>query len=270
MYIIRIVRVRVSKPQALMVCLAVVALSATSCANPLARQYEYDEQTYLAIDGSATVVLSASVAALVSMRGLPLDPSPQARISSDDVRRVFEAAGCEVERAARPWRRNGRRFVQARLHVADVRKASSCGVLAWSKYGFEVSPDQIRYTQMVGAPSGTVPATPPAGVTWDGRELVAFKLHLPSRVTFHNVRRLDDGTEGELERGNILTWEQRLSDRLAGAPIAIEVRTESESILFRTVSLFAGAFAAAVIVLMLLIWFTIRRGRARLRAFKRT
>ena len=268
MYIIRFVRVRASKPWALVVCLAVVALSATSCTNPLARQYEYDEQTYLAIDGSATVVLSASVAALASMRGLTLDPSPQARISSDDVRRVFEAAGCEVERAARPWRRSGRRFVQARLRVADVRKASSCGVLAWSTYGFELSPEQIRYTQNVGAPAGTVPATAPPGVTWDGRELVAFKLHLPSRVTYQNVRRLSDGEPGSVERGNILTWEQRLSDRLAGVPIAIEVKTESESILFRTVSLFAGAFVAAVIVLILLIWFTIRRGRARLRAFK--
>ena len=268
MYIIRIVRVRVLKPSALAMCLVVVALSATSCANPLARQYEYDEQTYLATDGSATVVLSASVAALASMRGLPLDPSPQARISSDDVRRAFEAAGCDVERAGRPWRRNGRRFVQARLHVADVRKAAACGVLGWSAYGFEVSPAQIRYTQNVGPPSGTVPATAPPGIAWNGSELVAFKLHLPSRVTFHNVRRLEDGSVGELERGNILTWEQRLSDRLAGVPIAIEVKTESESILFRTVSLFAGAFAAAVIVLMLLIWFTIRRGRARLRAFK--
>jgi hypothetical protein len=268
MYIIRDVRLRAFQLLALFVCLVLVVLSATSCSNPLARQYEYDEQTYLAIDGSATVVLSASVAALVAMRGLALDPAPQARISSDDVRRAFEAAGCEVERAARPWRRDGRRFVQARLQVADVRKASSCGVLAWSAYGFDVSPQQIRYTQTVSAPAGTVPATAPPGITWNGGELVAFKLHLPSRVTYHNVRRLDDGTEGELERGNILTWEQRLSDRLAGVPITMEVKTENESILYRTVSLFAGAFAAAVVVLILLIWFTIRRGRARLRAFR--
>jgi hypothetical protein len=268
MYIIRVVRVRVVKPTVLLAYAVVVALSATSCANPLTRQYEYDEQTYLSIDGSATVVISASVAALVSMRGLALDPAPLARIGGDDVRRVFEAAGCEVERAGRPWRRSGRRFVQARLRVADVRRASTCGVLAWSQYGFEASPEQIRYTQTVGVPAGVVPATPPPGITWDGSELVAFKLHLPSRVTYQNVRRLSDGEPGALERGNILTWEQRLDDRLAGVPIAMEVRTDSESILFRTVSLFAGAFAAAVVVLILLIWFTIRRGRARLRVFK--
>jgi hypothetical protein len=267
MYIIRVVRVRVPAPVARLVCLVVVALFASSCSNPLARQYEYDEQTYLATDGSATVILSASVASLVAMRGVPLDPAPNARITSDDVRRVFEEAGCYVERAARPWRRSGRRFVQARLHLADVRNAASCRILGWSTYGFEVTPEQIRYTQTVGAPS-TVPATAPPGITWNGSELVAFKLHQASRVTLQNARRLDDGQPRDLERGNIVTWEQRLSDRLAGTPIAMEVRTETESILFRTVSLFAGAFVAAVIVLILLIWFTIRRGRQRLKTFK--
>lgn len=260
MYIIRGVRVRVLKLTAMSLCLAAAG---ASCANPLARQYEYDEQTYLDVDGSATVVLSSSVAALVALRGATLDPNPQARITSDDVRAVFEGAGCEVERVSRPWRRNGRRYVQARLRVADVRKAGACGVLAWSAYGFEVTPGQIRYTQVVGMPQGGVPA----GVNWDGSELVAFKLHLPSRVIYQNVRRLSDGEPGRTERGNILTWEQRLSDRLAGAPVSMEVRTEAESILYRTVALFAGAFGAAVIVLILLIWWTIRRGRIRLRKF---
>ena len=260
MYIIRDVCVRVLKPAAILIC---IAAAGSSCANPLARQYEYDEQTYLAVDGSATVVLSASVAALVALRGLTLDPDPQARIDSDRVRAAFEAAGCEVERVSRPWRRNGRRYVQARLRVTDVRTAGTCGVLAWSTYGFEVAPGQIRYTQVVGTPQGRVPA----GVNWNGSELIAFKLHLPSRVIYQNVRRLSDGEPGETERGNILTWEQRLSDRLAGAPVTMEVRTDAESILYRTVALFAGAFGAAVIVLVLLIWWTIRRGRIRLRKF---
>ena len=260
MYIIRDVRVRVLKLAAMSLCLSAAG---ASCANPLARQYEYDEQTYLEVDGSATVVLSASVAALVALRGVTLDSGPQARISSDDVRAVFEGAGCAVERVSRPWRRNGRRYVQARLHVSDVRRAGACAALAWSAYGFEVTPGQIRYTQAVGAPHGTVPA----GVSWDGSELVAFKLHLPSRVTYQNVRRLSDGAPGKTERGNILTWEQRLSDRLAGVPITMEVRTDAESILYRTVALFAGAFGAAVIVLVLLIWWTVRRGRIRLRKF---
>ena len=36
---------------------------------------------------------------------------------------------------------------------------------------------------------------------------------------------------------------------------------ESQSILYRTLWLFAGAFSAAVIVLALLVWWTMRRGR---------
>jgi hypothetical protein len=263
MSLFRVVRDRGLKRFLRLACAVAGAAVIAACSNPLARQYEYDEQTYLDTDGSATVVISASVAALVALRNLPLDSAPGARLNSDGVRLVFEQAGCDVERAARPWRRSGRRFVQVRLHVADVRTAAQCGALAWSTYGFEPTEDEIRYTQSVGPPDGVAPA----GHNWNGRELVAFKLHLPSRVTYQNVRRLEDGEAGTVERGNILTWEQRLTDRLAAVPIAMEVRTDSESILYQTVTLFAGAFAAAVILLIVLIWYTIRRGRVRLKTF---
>jgi hypothetical protein len=89
---------------------------------------------------------------------------------------------------------------------------------------------------------------------------MAFKLHAPSKIRFQNVKKLD-GTNGSTERGNILTWEQTLADRRAGKPIDMVVRMEATSILFTTVWLFVGAFAAAVLVLVGLIWLTIRRGR---------
>ncbi|MCC7184795.1 MAG: heme exporter protein CcmD [Acidobacteria bacterium] len=241
------------------------------CSNPLARQYEYDEQTYLEVDGSATVVVSASVASLVALRGLPLDPSPDARIETDDVRRVFEAAGCVVDRVSRPWRRAGRRFVQVQVSVEDVRKAAGCGPLAWSTYSFVVGESdagesQITYKQTVGAPTGKVPE----GVSWTGAELVVFKLHLPSKVIFHNVRLLENPQEaGSVGRGNILTWEQHLTTRLSGTPIAMEVITDADSILHQTMYLFAGAFAAAVLVLMTIIWLVIRRGRVRLKELRK-
>lgn len=249
----------------------VLAIGVGGCSNPLARQYEYDEQAYLEVDGSATVVLAASVPALVALRGLPLDPSPNARIETDDVRKVFEAAGCTVDRVSRPWRRSGRRFVQVQFSFADYSKAAACGPLAWSTYSFvrnDATADSdatLTYRQTVGAPAGTAPA----GVNWAGNELVAFKLHLPSKVLHHNVRRLSDNQPGEPERGNILTWEQRLTDRMAGTPIAMEVVTDADSILYQTMYLFAGAFVAAVIVLITIIWLVIRRGRVRLRELRR-
>ena len=38
---------------------------------------------------------------------------------------------------------------------------------------------------------------------------------------------------------------------------------DSQSILYRTLFLFAGAFTAAVLTLVLLIWWTMRRGSGR-------
>jgi hypothetical protein len=91
--------------------------------------------------------------------------------------------------------------------------------------------------------------------------MVAFKLHLPSRIFYHNVRDIETNQTGEVERGNIVRWEQRLSDRLAGVPVAMEVRMDSESILNRTLWLFAGAFGAAMLMLAMAIWWVVRRGR---------
>jgi hypothetical protein len=121
----------------------------------------------------------------------------------------------------------------------------------------ENSRDYRGYTQVVGAPSGT----PPQNAGWDGSELVAFKLHLPSEIRFHNARDIDTNEPRSPERGNILTWEQRLSDRLRGTPIELRVTMEAGSILYRTLSLFAASFVAAVLLLVGIIWMVIRRGK---------
>jgi hypothetical protein len=243
--------------------LAALAIAASCGGGPLGRQYEYEEQIYLRVDGSATVIVNASIAALVALRGADLDPSNAHRVDRADVRRAFETAGCGVASVGQPWRRAGRRFVQVRLAADDVRTLSKCGILGWSTYALDpIETDQLRYVQVVGPSAGRDPG--PA--KWTGKEIVAFKLHVPSRIEYHNVKRLEDGTNGEIERGNILTWEQYLVDRRAGKPIEMEVRMSASSILFQTIFLFAGALVAAVLVLAGVIWLTIRRGRKQARA----
>lgn len=241
------------------IVIAVVAISACSTAWwPFGAHYEYEEQIYLSVDGRATVVIDASLPALVVLRGLAIDPSPASSITRDDIRRVLEAAGCTVDSVSRPWTRSGRRFVQMQIVVADVRQPQSCGLLAWSSYSLTpIDPDGLEFQQSVGAPPQIL-AGSPAG--WDGSELVAFKLHAPSRIRYQNVKRLD-GTNGTFERGNILTWEQRLTDRLAGTPVVMDVKMDATSILHTTLWLFAGSFAAAVLLLVVVIWMVIRRGR---------
>ena len=232
-----------------------VAMSA--CSGSLLRQYQYEEQIYLTVRGAATVIVDASIPALVALRGIKLDPSATARIDQEDVRRAFEAQGCHVVRVGQPWRREGRRFVQVRMETDDVRTLDQCGVFAWSAYVFEHDDAGIRFQQKIGE------ATPgdPGHVNWDGSELVAFKFHMPSKIVWHNLRKLKDKTAGDVERGNILTWEQTLADRRAGKPIDMDVRMESESILYRTIWLFGGAFGAAVLVLAGIVWITMRRGK---------
>ena len=229
-----------------------------ACASPFGPQYEYEEQLYLSVDGSASVTIDASVPALVALRNLPLDPSPDTAPDRDAVRRLYEQAGCDVINVSRPWRRLGRRFIQIRVRATDVRTLSRCQPLAWSDYGFTRADGELKYHQTMGASS----AGPVPNVNWDGSEIVAVKLHLPSRIRYQDSRRLDRDESRPVDRGNIVTYEQRLVDRRAGKPIEINVTMDPRSILYLTLWLFAGAFGAAVIALGAAVWWIKRRPRA--------
>ncbi len=84
-----------------------------------------------------------------------------------------------------------------------------------------------------------------------------MRLHLPSRIPFHNA------PSRTVERGNILSWEQPLTARAKGEPIAIEVHMEQDSILFQTLALFAGMALLALAALALFIWWVRRMGAPR-------
>lgn len=225
----------------------------------LGREYEYEEQLYLDPSGSATVVVDSSIPALVALRGLAIDPAPSARVDREAIRRLLAAGGCSVTRIPEPWRRHGRRFIQIRMTVDNVRDLDHCMLTSWSTYvGLQAVGDgSARYQQTIGAAAGGDPGK----VNWDGSEIVGFKLHLPSTILEHNARAIDAHGPREPERGNILTWEQRLSDRRAGVPIAIDVRMDQQSILAHTLVLFVGAFVAALVTLGAVIWALRRNGR---------
>jgi hypothetical protein len=234
-------------------------LVATGCASPFGPRYEYAEQIYLKVNGAATVIIDSSLPALVALRGLTLNTSINARVDRDGIRRMFAEAGCSDVRVGQPWVRNRRHFVQIRVETLDVRTLASCGPLSWSAYKFEKIDEGIRYRQTIGAPA----KGDPGNVNWKGDEIVGFKLHLPSKILKHNVKRLEDGLNGTIDRGNILSYEQRLVDRRAGTPIEIDVNMGGQSILFQTLWLFGGAFAAALLVLTTIIWITMQRARKR-------
>ena len=80
------------------------------------RKYEYDEDVHLALDGSATVYVNASVPALVALRGASLDVDPRARLDRDDVRAFFETPVADVA-SVTTSRRDNRRYVHVRIEV---------------------------------------------------------------------------------------------------------------------------------------------------------
>jgi len=241
----------VCRARTLLIVLLLAWTFAAGCSSAgiFSRDYEYEEELYLSLDGSATLDVHASVRSLVVLRGADFDPDPRARIDLDEVRTWFggEDAGVSVSLS----QRNGRRFVHARVRVTDVRDLPQFVPFAWSAYRFERLDDMFEFHQTVG-PSAESPGR---AIQWTGEETVLFRMHLPSEILFHNA------PSRRVERGNILEWEQSLADRLKGLPVDVEVHLESESILYTTLLLFGSTVVAAAASLALAIWWIARRGR---------
>jgi hypothetical protein len=240
--------------------LIVVAIAVSACGRGFLRQYEYEEEVYLDVDGSATVSVTASLLALRVLRGLDVADDPRGRPDRQRLRRAFDSNVARVTRVSRLWRRDGRRFAHVVVEVDDIRQLSAAPPFDWSQYSLTHEGNTQTFRQFV---RGRTVSDAAAQRVWDGTERVAFRLHLPSRVQYHNVRDLDTDEPGGVDRGNILTWEQRLGDRLAGKPLEMEVRMDRQSILHRTLWLFGGAFGAAILTLGAIVWWTARRGRHR-------
>jgi hypothetical protein len=227
--------------------LAVLA-SACGSAPALFRQYEYEEEVYLSLDRTATVYVNSSLAALNALRGTSFNTDPSFRVDVEAVRAYYSTPGTHVVRISQ-WRRNNRRFVQVRLDVDDITRLGAAAPFAWSTYHFTRDGNLFVYRQTVGPSAGR----DVGHVGWDGREITAFRLHLPSKIRYHNTRR-------EV-RGNILEWEQPLTARLRGVPLELDARMDPESILYRTLWLFGATFLVVALLFALVIWWVMRKGR---------
>ncbi|HEV3139189.1 MAG TPA: hypothetical protein VGY57_01665, partial [Vicinamibacterales bacterium] len=168
--------------------LCVLCVSACGSANPF-RPYEYEEDVYLSLDGSATVYVNSSLVALDALRGAAFDINPTAPFDRDAVREYYSSPLTHVV-WVRSSRRNNRRFAHLRIDVDDVNRLSTVPPFAWSTYEFRRQEDRFVFKQTIGAAA----AKDVGRIAWTGREPVAFRLHLPSKITFH-----DNG--GQTRRG---------------------------------------------------------------------
>ena len=228
----------------------VAVLAAIACGNVIARKYEYEEEIFLSLDGSATVYVNASVAALVALRGVSLPLDPGARLDRTVVRDIYETPVSRVA-SVTTSRREGRRYVHLRIEVADIRRLGEAAPFAWSTYRY-LEGDTFEFAQHMQAAAGK----DVGNVGWGGDELIGVRLHLPSKITDHNA------PSRRIERGNILVWEQPLRERLKGTPLEVQARMEKESILFRTLALFGAMGVLVVFTFIAAIWFVRSRNPA--------
>ena len=77
-------------------CVAAALLLVACSRGPFKPRYEYEEELTLALDGTATLNVNASVPALVALRGAPLTTDPQARLDRTRVRELFAGPGVDV------------------------------------------------------------------------------------------------------------------------------------------------------------------------------
>jgi hypothetical protein len=222
----------------------IAVLISIGCGNVITRKYEYEEEIFLDLDGSATVYVNASVPALVALRGAKLPLDPNARLDRLVVRDYYTTPVTRVA-SVTTSRREGRRYLHLRLDVDDIRRLGEAPPFSWSTYRYIDRDDRFEFGQQMNASAGE----PVTNAGWAGDELVAVRLHLPSRVDFHN------SPSRTIERGNIIVWEQLLTERIKGTPLTIEARMEKESILFNTLALFAAMGVLVVITFIAAIWF---------------
>ena len=229
--------------------LAVCLLSACSGVSNLFKAYEYEEEMYLALDGTATIYVNSSVAALNALRGSSFDTNPSVAPDRNAIQAFFASPNAHVTRVTLS-RRSNRRYIHVRLDVDSIEHLAETRPFAWSTYSFKRDGELYYYKQAVGQTSGT----PVGDVGWKGSEIIGFRMHLPSKIVYHNAG------PGNPSRGNILAWEQSLGERLRSAPLVLDARMETQSILYRTLALFGVTFIVVTVLFVSIIWWVIRRG----------
>ena len=221
--------------------------------------YEYEEDLYLSLDGSAELIVNASIPALVTLRGLdlPLDPAAQARPRRDP-RRVHVAAdrGHARQPAVAPARAALR--ADPRCASTDIRKLTDAApVLVVARTSWPRRTALVVYRQTCRRISACgrarserrldrrrarrVPA-PPA----EQDRLAQRARPRDQRAKRHRARK----------HPGVGAAPDRSARRTA---LSIEVRMDRQSILHRTLWLFAGAFLPPSSSLRF-VWLTIRKG----------
>src|SRR5262245_47927141 len=157
-------------------------LSTVACSGAGFRQYEYEEELYLGLDGTATLYVNSSIEALAALRGAAFDPAAKS-VDRATLHEYFSSPSTRVSRTTISRRRN-RTYIHVRIDVDDISRLPQSMPFSWSSYKLASAGQSVTFDQEVGRPAAV--AAPPS-INWSGDETVAFRVHVPSKVEFHNA-----------------------------------------------------------------------------------
>ncbi|HET7291599.1 MAG TPA: hypothetical protein VFM88_04165 [Vicinamibacteria bacterium] len=232
------------RPPAL-VALALVALL-RACN---AYEYDYEHEFWLRTDGSGTVHVTGRPALWAAFKGVGRTEDPEASVTREGLRVLFEGSGLRVRRVTLT-RREGRPYLFVAADFDDVNRLAGTPAFPDLRLTLARVGDRLRLEGEWRRPE---PAPEVGSRDRDG--LMAVRFHLPSRVYEHR------NASAGVERGNIVAWRQDVARGRAGAALPFGALMDSRSILGSTVALFAAAIGLALGLLALALWLAVRRGR---------
>jgi hypothetical protein len=215
-------------------------------------RYEYDHEFWLDTDGSGTVQVSGRPALWAAFKGVGTAEDPEKTISREELRRLFERSGLRVRRVLRN-RRAGKTYLFVSATFKDLNALGGSPAFPDLAIHLGGTGEKLRLEGAWQRPPNArlVEASQREG-------LMAVRFHLPSKVFEH--KNASDG----VERGNILSWRQDVSQGFEGPPLAFGALMGRRSILSATVTLFVSSILAAAAFVALLLYLAYRQGKRRL------
>jgi hypothetical protein len=214
--------------------------------------YEYEQEFWLRVDGSGTVNVTGRPALFLAFKGLGTPSDEEAAASREAVRHLFERAGLRVRRVTLTHRA-GRAYLFVSADFDDVNRLTGSPAFPDLRIALSRAGDRLRLEGGWARPG-------PAPEVRERDGLMAIRFHLPSKIYEH--KNASDG----VERGNIVCWRQDVAAGLLGERLEFGAVMDSRSILFSTVTLFAGAMVLAMLILGGGLYLVARHGRKRLAA----
>jgi hypothetical protein len=192
---------------------------------------------YLRIDGSGEIYINGAKDLFVSLHGIGrADDSDSAFL--EKLRRFYGSPNFEVVSVKRS-RHGTRAFFQVRGRFDDLTELSHNPGLASHRFRLERREELSLEADLKGGNEWS----DIAGARSEG--VAAFRFHFPSPVRYHN-------SPSGVERGNIVRWEQPISELLRGeGPLHLEARFDRRSVLSMTLMLLSAAAGSVILVLPL-------------------